>query len=218
MHAMRWMLCGLVAGLASACVTPGAVGPGQVPQGPEVRGKVVSILERPGAGADKTSLYEVKVRLADGQTRTMTFAGLLPYSLGEEVALSGASIAATTTPGTAQPSNAQSGTSGDDTGQWVYTNPYGWVWAPTLGAYSYVPGYASSPYTSVYLTGRGWVWVSAPWLWSWQPGLSVSFGGGYPVYGVWGRSWGRSPRPGLPGRWGPSRVHRHHSSGGRGRR
>jgi hypothetical protein len=66
------------------------------------------------------------------------------------------------------------------TGQWVYTNQYGWVWMPYGQQYVDEGTYgASSPYQYVYCVGVGWSWVAAPWLWGW---------GAYPYFGVWGPS------------------------------
>jgi hypothetical protein len=66
------------------------------------------------------------------------------------------------------------------TGQWVYTNQYGWVWMPYGQQYvDEGTSGASSPYQYVYCVGVGWSWVAAPWLWGW---------GAYPYFGVWGPS------------------------------
>ncbi|TMA77566.1 MAG: hypothetical protein E6J58_04995 [Deltaproteobacteria bacterium] len=66
------------------------------------------------------------------------------------------------------------------TGQWVYTNQYGWVWMPYGQQYVDEGTYgASSPYQYVYCVGVGWSWVAAPWLWGW---------GAYPYFGAWGPS------------------------------
>jgi len=91
------------------------------------------------------------------------------------------------------------------TGQWVYTSQYGWVWMPYGQQYVDEGAYgAASPYQYVYCGGVGWSWIAAPWLWGWGP---------YPYFGVWGPSrfgwyrglfrsgygWGRyrggAPRP-----------------------
>jgi len=66
------------------------------------------------------------------------------------------------------------------TGQWVYTGQYGWVWMPYGRQYVDEGIYgANSPYQYVYCVGVGWSWVAAPWLWGW---------GAYPYFGVWGPS------------------------------
>jgi hypothetical protein len=68
----------------------------------------------------------------------------------------------------------------NQTGQWVYTNQYGWVWMPYAQQYVDEGTYgASSPYQYVYCVNVGWSWVAAPWLWGW---------GAYPYFGAWGPS------------------------------
>jgi hypothetical protein len=68
----------------------------------------------------------------------------------------------------------------NQTGQWVYTSQYGWVWMPYGQRYVDEGTYgAASPYQYVYCVGVGWSWVAAPWLWGW---------GAYPYFGVWGPS------------------------------
>lgn len=49
------------------------------------------------------------------------------------------------------------------TGQWVFTNQYGWVFMPYAEGYTYVPddGY---PFMFVYGPSWGWRWLSAPWV------------------------------------------------------
>jgi len=75
----------------------------------------------------------------------------------------------------------------NQTGQWVYTSQYGWVWMPYGQQYVDEGTYgAASPYQYVYCVGLGWSWVAAPWLWGW---------GAYPYFGVWGPS--HSPRGGY---------------------
>jgi len=68
----------------------------------------------------------------------------------------------------------------NQTGQWVYTSQYGWVWMPYGQQYVDEGTYgAASPYQYVYGVRVGWSWVAAPWLWGW---------GAYPYFGVWGPS------------------------------
>jgi hypothetical protein len=63
-------------------------------------------------------------------------------------------------------------------GQWVYTEQYGWIWMPYGDAYSYVPpGGAGEPYEYVYYPSYGWTWVVAPWIWGF---------GAWPYFGVYG--------------------------------
>ena len=77
-----------------------------------------------------------------------------------------------------------------DTGQWVHTAQYGWVWMPYGDDYTYAPEDGSTPSMYVYYPDFGWCWLTAPWLWGWGPmpyfGL---LGPGY--YGWYGRGLGR---------------------------
>ena len=69
------------------------------------------------------------------------------------------------------------------TGQWVYTNQYGWVWMPYGDAYTYVPPSGAEPNMYVYYPTVGWSWVVAPWLWGFGP---IPFFG---MYGPWHFGW-----------------------------
>ncbi|HEX9107983.1 MAG TPA: hypothetical protein VF832_12160 [Longimicrobiales bacterium] len=95
------------------------------------------------------------------------------------------------------------------TGQWVYTNQYGWVWAPYGDQYSYVPpdGYGE-PYLYVYYPSYGWTWLSAPWVWGIGPwpyfGVFGPVRFGWFVHGWWHTPWRWHFRPapfraGFPG-------------------
>ena len=46
------------------------------------------------------------------------------------------------------------------TGQWVYTDAYGWIWVPA-GSTSYEV--ASQPYVYLYTPSYGWTWYVSPW-------------------------------------------------------
>jgi hypothetical protein len=76
----------------------------------------------------------------------------------------------------------------EETGQWVYTGQYGWVWAAYGDEYVYTPAdEAGDPYEYVYAPGRGWAWVAAPWIWGTGP---------LPYFGVggpWRFHWYRGP-------------------------
>jgi len=81
-------------------------------------------------------------------------------------------------------------------GQWVYTQQYGWVWMPYGEAYTYAPpGGYGAPYMYVYTQAWGWEWLAAPWVWGYGP---------WPYFGVYGPGrfawygwgWWR-----YPGRW-----------------
>lgn len=84
------------------------------------------------------------------------------------------------------------------TGQWVYTDQYGWVWMPYGAAYSRAPTDGTgNPYMYVYYPTVGWTWVVAPWLWGWGPVPHFGVYGGwhYRWYGHgWGPAW-RGFRP-----------------------
>src|ERR1700694_2639861 len=55
-------------------------------------------------------------------------------------------------------------------GQWVYTQQYGWVWMPYGDAYSYVPPDGEGePYEYVYYPSYGWTWGVGPWVWGYGP-------------------------------------------------
>jgi hypothetical protein len=95
-------------------------------------------------------------------------------------------------------------------GQWIYTQQYGWVWSPYGDAYSYVPPSGEGePYEYVYYPAYGWEWVAAPWIWGIGPWPYFGvFGAGH--FGWYGHGWWRSParwhyhpggfRGGLPSR------------------
>ncbi len=89
----------------------------------------------------------------------------------------------------AQPTGSQPALSG----QWVYTDQYGWVWMPYADAYTYVPpdGYGE-PYMYLYYPAFGWTWVVAPWVWGWGPWPHFGIYG--PLHFAWyGHGWWRSP-------------------------
>ena len=72
------------------------------------------------------------------------------------------------------------------TGQWVYTQQYGWIWAPYGDQYVYTPEETTGavyPSEYVYAPAYGWTWLAAPWVWNWGP--SVYFGIGGPRYYGW---------------------------------
>lgn len=69
------------------------------------------------------------------------------------------------------------------TGQWVFTEQYGWVWMPYGSNYTYVPTDGGTPSMYVYYPEAGWCWVVAPWLWGLGPRPYFSVGG--PNYFVW---------------------------------
>jgi hypothetical protein len=71
-------------------------------------------------------------------------------------------------------------------GQWVYTDAYGWIWVPA-GASTYEVG--AQPYVYLYTPAYGWTWYVSPWGWG-------------PYYvGPWvHRAWG-VPHVWYGGRW-----------------
>ncbi len=100
-------------------------------------------------------------------------------------------------------------------GQWIFTDDYGWVWAPYGDQYlTYAAGDASSDlctYEYLYYPTTGWTWLAAPWVeglgvapyfgrkgsrhfsWSGAAGNSAASGATYSV------SVYRSPSPGVGG-------------------
>jgi len=91
----------------------------------------------------------------------------------------------------AQPraSDAESAT----TGQWVFTQQYGWIWMPYGDFYASVPSNGEGdPYEYVYCPSYGWTWVVAPWVWGWGPW--PFFGAiGPRHFGWYSHGWWRSP-------------------------
>jgi hypothetical protein len=67
-------------------------------------------------------------------------------------------------------------------GQWVWTDPYGWLWVPADAQPYAVQG---EPYVYVYTPTYGWTWFDSPWGW-------------YGPDGGWG--WAR---PWYGDHWGP---------------
>ena len=79
----------------------------------------------------------------------------------------------------AQPQPPQAQQAPTPSGQWVYTQQYGWVWMPYGTAYTYVtPDYAT-PYQFVFQVGIGWSWVAAPWVYGYGPWPYFGFAGPY---------------------------------------
>lgn len=71
-------------------------------------------------------------------------------------------------------------------GQWVYTQQYGWVYMPYGDQFVSTPAYANAvPQAYLYYPSYGWTWVAAPWVWGW--GVRPYFG----VYGHARYSWYR---------------------------
>lgn len=114
----------------------------------------------------------------------------------------------------APPVDQQTASPTDSTGQWVYTQQYGWVWAPYGDTYSYVPpDGAGEPYEYVYYPSYGWTWLVAPWVWGIGP---------WPYFGIFGPShfgWFHHGWWRTPGRWhfGPRGTFTHRGFGTPGR-
>jgi hypothetical protein len=114
------------------------------------------------------------------------------------------------------PASAPQGSEAGWTGQWVYTNQYGWVWMPYGRQYIDEGNYGdNSPHEYVYSPGLGWSWVAAPWLWGW--GVYPYFGGRGPSRFGWyrglyrsGYGWGHYRGGGI------SASHGHGAGYGRG--
>jgi len=104
-----------------------------------------------------------------------------------------------------------------NSGQWVYTSQYGWVWMPYEPADTFVPPNGGVPEMYVYYPSAGWVWIAAPWVWGLGPRPYFVFGPAHYVW--WGRGFGRwygfapkyanwGPRGyWVGGRWTAPRVH-----------
>jgi hypothetical protein len=74
----------------------------------------------------------------------------------------------------AQPAQANA------TGQWVYTQQYGWLWLPHGDQYVYTPTITTGtvyPSEYVYRPAYGWTWLAAPWVWERGPRLYFGVGG-----------------------------------------
>jgi outer membrane lipoprotein SlyB len=97
-------------------------------------------------------------------------------------------------PAMAAPSTPTAPPAAVPSGQWTYTQQYGWIWMPYGGVYTFTPDYENGdPYMYVYYPRHGWVWVAAPWLWGWGP--RPYFGPAGPSHFAWyGRGWGRTWR------------------------
>jgi len=91
-------------------------------------------------------------------------------------------------------------------GQWAYTNQYGWLWMPYGQAYTYIPPDPQAfPEAYVYYPVYGWRWVVAPWVYGYGPapywggpGIRLFAWYAHPwfrVGGYWGwggyRGWGQ---------------------------
>lgn len=54
------------------------------------------------------------------------------------------------------------------TGQWVFTDQYGWLWMPYGASYTYVAR-GDAAYTFAFYPHFGWRWVAAPWVVGYGP-------------------------------------------------
>jgi hypothetical protein len=61
----------------------------------------------------------------------------------------------------APPPNAGAAT---PSGQWTYTQQYGWLWMPYDQRFTYVVDDAALAYEYVWYPTFGWTWVTAPWV------------------------------------------------------
>jgi hypothetical protein len=68
-------------------------------------------------------------------------------------------------------------------GQWTYTQQYGWLWMPYDQSYTHVADDSALAYEYVWYPGYGWSWVVAPWV----LGLGVTpfWGSLGPVHFAW---------------------------------
>jgi outer membrane lipoprotein SlyB len=167
-------------------------------------------------GSSEYRTYDVLVAFNDGGSELFTFPGYPPFHPGEPVKLTPAGLVAeaasppataghaSVTPPSPQPSQppppspyepsrppaTAQGTAAAPSGEWAYTQQYGWVWMPYGDGYVYAPADGDSdPHMYVYLSGVGWTWVVAPWLWGWGPRpYFVAHVG--PRFGWYGHGWG----------------------------
>ena len=100
----------------------------------------------------------------------------------------------------APPAQAQPAAAETPSGQWVYTDQYGWVWIPYGDVYTYVPQSGDGePYEYVYYPYYGWCWVAAPWIWGVGPwpyfGAYGAVHFGWYGYGYWRTPWLYHYRP-----------------------
>ncbi len=115
-------------------------------------------------------------------------------------------------PATPAPATARPATRPGETGQWVYTQQYGWLWMAHGDAYWYAPPTGrGQPYAYVLRPDHGWTWVEAPWVWGLGPwphfGASGPTRFGWYRAGYWRTPWrwqywpgryrGRPARPGA---------------------
>lgn len=87
-------------------------------------------------------------------------------------------------------------------GQWVFTQQYGWVYAPYAQAYTYVPADTAYAQSYVWRVGLGWAWLASPWVFSMGP---RPYWGNYgPRYYAWhARPWFRPPSYHVGPRYSP---------------
>lgn len=99
-------------------------------------------------------------------------------------------------PATRAPATARPAAPPSETGQWVYTQQYGWLWMAHGDAYWYAPPTGrGQPYAYAYRPDRGWTWVEAPWVWGLGP---------WPRFGTYGPSrfaWYKAGYWRTPWRW-----------------
>lgn len=68
-------------------------------------------------------------------------------------------------------------TATSSSGQWIYTQQYGWVFAPYDQQYTYVTDDVTAASMYCYRPVLGWAWLASPWV------ISV---GPRPYWGTWG--------------------------------
>ena len=63
----------------------------------------------------------------------------------------------------------QQGVQAPASGQWTYTNQYGWVYLPYAQNYTYVAPDGGTAYTYAWYPTYGWRWIDSPWVLGWGP-------------------------------------------------
>jgi hypothetical protein len=137
-------------------------------------------------------LLPALARAAAGDVSVVTLGE--PSSAASEAAQDEAPLAPTPEQPQAPPAeSAPPPRAPDDSGQWVYTQQYGWLWMPYGDAYaSSPPGGYGDPYMYVFYPAVGWTWVVAPWIWGFGP--RPFFGvHGFHRFAFFRHGWWRQP-------------------------
>jgi hypothetical protein len=86
-------------------------------------------------------------------------------------------------PGAPQPPARPGATAAAASGQWTYTQQYGWLWVPYDQSDTYVADNSALAYEYVWYPTYGWTWVVAPWVLG--LGIAPFWGPLGPVHFAW---------------------------------